>query len=76
MKKLFKGFAVAAVLTVSAGTALNAHANTAALDKILEQVKQERISEGKINKQREQAFLSERADKQALLNEAKSHTCL
>ncbi|MEL0653758.1 MotA/TolQ/ExbB proton channel family protein [Pseudoalteromonas issachenkonii] len=72
MKKLFKGFAVAAVLTVSAGTALNAHANTGALDKILEQVKQERISEGKINKQREQEFLSERADKQALLNKAKS----
>mgnify|MGYP000566029840 CR=1 FL=1 len=72
MKKLFKGFAVAAVLSVSAGTALNAHANTDALDKILEQVKQERISEGKINKQREQEFLSERADKQALLNKAKS----
>ena len=49
MKKLFKGFAVAAVLSVSAGTALNAHANTDALDKILEQVKQERISEGKLN---------------------------
>ncbi len=43
-----------------------------ALDKILEQVKQERISEGKINKQREQEFLSERADKQSLLNKAKS----
>ncbi len=72
MKKLFKGFAVAAVLSVSAGTALNAHANTGALDKILEQVKQERISEGKLNKQREQEFLSARADKQALLNKAKS----
>ena len=72
MKKLFKGFAVAAVLSVSAGTALNAHANTDALDKILEQVKQERISEGKLNKQREQEFLSARADKQALLNKAKS----
>ena len=53
MKKLFKGFAVAAVLSVSAGTALNAHTNTDALDKP-EQVKQERISEGKLNKQREQ----------------------
>ncbi|KZN36240.1 MotA/TolQ/ExbB proton channel family protein [Pseudoalteromonas luteoviolacea] len=71
MKKLFKGFAVAAALTVSAGAALNAHANTEALDKILEQVKQNRISEGKINKAREQEFLSERADKQALLNKAK-----
>ncbi|WP_440053543.1 MotA/TolQ/ExbB proton channel family protein [Pseudoalteromonas sp. T1lg65] len=71
MKKLFKGFAVAAVLSVSAGAALNAHANTQELDKILEQVKQTRISEGKINKQREQEFLSDRADKQALLNKAK-----
>jgi biopolymer transport protein ExbB len=71
MKKLFKGLAVAAVLSVSAGAALNAHANTEALDKILEQVKQDRISSGKINKEREQEFLSTRADKQALLNKAK-----
>ncbi len=71
MKKLFKGFAVAAALSVSAGAALNAHANTAELDQILEQVKKDRISEGKINKQREQEFLSARADKQALLNKAK-----
>jgi biopolymer transport protein ExbB len=71
MKKLFKGLAVAAVLSVSAGAALNAHADTAALDKILEQVKQDRISSGKINKEREQEFLSARADKQALLNKAK-----
>ena len=39
MKKLFKGFAVAAVLSVSAGAALNAHANTEVLDQILDQVK-------------------------------------
>ncbi|MFY8297774.1 MotA/TolQ/ExbB proton channel family protein [Pseudoalteromonas sp. SS15] len=71
MKKLFKGFAVAAALSVSAGAALNAHANTETLDKILQEVKQNRISEGKINKQREQEFLSARADKQALLNKAK-----
>ena len=70
MKKLFKGLAVATVLSVSAGAALNAHADTAALDKILEQVKQDRISSGKINKQREQEFLSARADKQALLKKA------
>jgi biopolymer transport protein ExbB len=71
MKKLFKGLAAAAVFTVSAGAALNAHADTAALDKILQQVKADRISEGKINKQREQEFLSARADKQALFNKAK-----
>ncbi|NOU49628.1 MotA/TolQ/ExbB proton channel family protein [Pseudoalteromonas sp. JBTF-M23] len=72
MKKLFKGFAVAAALSVSAGAALNAHANTEALDKILQEVKQNRISEGKINKQREQEFLSSRANQQSLLNKAKS----
>jgi biopolymer transport protein ExbB len=71
MKKLFKSFAVAAALTVSAGAALNAHANTETLDKILQEVKQNRISEGKINQQREREFRSERADKQALLNKAK-----
>jgi biopolymer transport protein ExbB len=71
MKKLFKGFAVAAALSVSAGAALNAHANTQELDKILEQVKQQRISEGKINKAREQEFLDAKADKQALFNKAK-----
>ena len=59
------------MLSVSAGVALNAHANTVALDQILEQVKKDRISEGKINQQREQEFLSARSDKQALLNNAK-----
>ncbi len=71
MKQFIKGFAVAAALSVSAGVALNAHADTASLDKILEQVKKDRISEGKINKQREQEFLSARSDKQKLLNSAK-----
>jgi biopolymer transport protein ExbB len=72
MKKLFNGLAVAAILSVSAGVALNAHADTVALDKILEQVKQDRISSGKIDKEREQEFLSNRADKQALLKKAKN----
>lgn len=71
MKKLFKGFAVAAILSVSAGATLNAHANTQVLDKILEQVKRDRISEGKLNKKREQEFLAERSQQQALLNKAK-----
>ena len=71
MKKLFKGLAVTAALSVSAGASLNAHANTEALDKILQEVKQTRISEGSINKKREQEFLSARADKQALFNKAK-----
>jgi biopolymer transport protein ExbB len=67
MKKLFKGFAVAAALSVSAGAALNAHANTQALDKILQEVKQNRISEGQLNKKREQEFLSARSDKKSFV---------
>ncbi len=39
---------------------------------MLEQVKKSRTAEGKINQQREQEFLSDRADKQALLNRAKA----
>ena len=71
MKKLFRGLAVVTALTVSAGATFTAHANTEALDKILQQVKENRISEGNLNKKREQEFLSARADKQALLNKAK-----
>ena len=72
MKKVFKGFMVAAAVTLSAGVALNAAADTAKLDQLLEQVKKDRISEAKIDQAREQEFLSDRADKQALLNKAKS----
>lgn len=72
MKKVFKGFMVAAAVTLSAGVALNAAADTAKLDQLLEQVKKDRISEAKIDQAREQEFLSDRADKQALLNKAKA----
>jgi biopolymer transport protein ExbB len=72
MKKVFKGLVIAATLTLSAGVCLTAAADTAKLDQLLEQVKQSRTAEGKINQQREQEFLSDRADKQALLNRAKA----
>jgi len=72
MKKVFKGLVIAAVVTMSAGVCLTAAADTAKLDQLLEQVKKSRTAEGKINQQREQEFLSDRADKQALLNRAKA----
>lgn len=69
MKKLMKSLAVVATLIVSVGH-VNVQAETK-LDQLLEDVKKDRISEGKINKQREAEFRSARADKQALLNKAK-----
>lgn len=69
MKKFIKTLAVVATLGLSVG-AMNVQANDK-LDQLLEQVKKDRISEGKINKQREAEFKSARADKQALLNKAK-----
>ncbi|OBP14640.1 flagellar motor protein MotA [Rheinheimera sp. SA_1] len=72
MKKVFKGLVIAAAVTLSAGVCLTAAADTAKLDQLLEQVKKDRISEGKIDQAREQEFLSDRADKQALLNKAKA----
>lgn len=72
MKKVFKGLVIAATVTLSAGVCLNAAADTAKLDQLLEQVKQSRTAEGRINQQREKEFLADRADKQALLNRAKA----
>ncbi|WP_337878872.1 MotA/TolQ/ExbB proton channel family protein [Rheinheimera sp.] len=72
MKKVFKGLIVAAAVTLSAGVCLTAAADTAKLDQLLEQVKKDRTAEGRMNQQREQEFLSDRADKQALLNKAKA----
>lgn len=71
MKKVFKGFMIAAAVTLSASVAFTAAADASKLDQLLEQIKKERTAEGRINQQREQAFLSDRADKQALLNTAK-----
>ncbi|WP_448210945.1 MotA/TolQ/ExbB proton channel family protein [Colwellia sp. MEBiC06753] len=68
MKKVINFVLLAASL--SAGFATSASANE--LDKLLEQVKADRISEAKLDKQREAEFTAARADKQALLNKAKA----
>ncbi len=70
MKKVLKNILIAATVSITASTAFTAAANTT-LDQLLQQVKQDRISEGKINKQREQEFMAARADKAALLKKAK-----
>jgi biopolymer transport protein ExbB len=68
MKKVFNSLVLAAAV-MTAGFAANVNA-AGELDKLLQQVKQDRISEGQLNKQREKEFLSAKADKQALLKQA------
>ena len=68
MKKVINFVLLAASL--SAGFATSANAND--LDKLLQQVKADRISEAKLDKKREAEFTAARADKQALLNKAKA----
>ncbi|TAA47695.1 MotA/TolQ/ExbB proton channel family protein [Corallincola spongiicola] len=68
MRKVLVSISVAAAVLF---TALPASANVASLDQLLKQVKQDRISERKLNKEREQEFLDERADKLSLLKKAK-----
>ncbi|NMP33373.1 MotA/TolQ/ExbB proton channel family protein [Thalassotalea sp. M1531] len=67
MKKVINFVLLAASL--SAGFATSANANE--LDKLLSQVKADRISEAKLDKKREAEFVAARADKQSLLNKAK-----
>lgn len=69
MKKLIKSLAVVATFALSASS-FTLQAADGTLDQLLEQVKKDRISDGKINKQREAEFTAGRADKQALLNKA------
>ena len=71
MKMAIKSLVVAAAVTLSASVAFNAVANTEKLDQLLQQIQQQRTVEGRVNQERERAFLAERADKQALLNAAK-----
>jgi biopolymer transport protein ExbB len=68
MKKVINFVLLAA--SMSAGFATSANANE--LDDLLKQVKADRISEAKLDKQREAEFVAARADKQALLNKAKA----
>ncbi|MFT4926720.1 MAG: biopolymer transport protein ExbB [Phenylobacterium sp.] len=71
MKKLIKSLAVVATFALSASS-FTLQAADGKLDQILEQVKKDRISDGKINKQREAEFTAARADKQALLKKAEN----
>ncbi|QBY05323.1 MotA/TolQ/ExbB proton channel family protein [Thalassotalea sp. HSM 43] len=70
MNKFIKNAAIAATMALTAGMATTANANQ--LDDLLKQIKADRVSEAKLDKKREQEFLSERSDKQALLNKAKA----
>ncbi|GAB3022434.1 MotA/TolQ/ExbB proton channel family protein [Bowmanella dokdonensis] len=68
MNKLFKSVLLTAGLAISIAPV---HAATS-LDQLLEQVKKNRVSEARINAQREAEFNSARADKQALLRKAQA----
>jgi biopolymer transport protein ExbB len=68
MKNLMKSLAVVASLALTVG-AVTAQAD-GKLDQLLEQVKKDRISEGKIDATREAEFVSDRADKEALFKKA------
>ena len=67
MKKLINFVSLAAVLAT--GFVATTQANQ--LDDLLKQVQADRVSEAKLDKKREAEFLSDRADKQSLLNKAK-----
>jgi biopolymer transport protein ExbB len=66
MKKVINFVLFAAAMTVAASASANQ------LDDLLKQVKNDRISEAKIDKKREAEFTSARSDKQSLLNTAKT----
>jgi biopolymer transport protein ExbB len=66
MKKVINFVLFAASMTVAASVSANQ------LDDLLKQVKNDRISEAKIDKKREAEFMSARSDKQSLLNKAKT----
>lgn len=65
MKKIINFVLLAASITVATSAVAND------LDTLLKQVKNDRISEAKLDKKREAEFKSARSDKQALLNKAK-----
>ena len=66
MKPVFKSIFAAATLALMANTANAANS----LEELLQEVKKNRVSEARINKEREAEFQSARADKQALLKKA------
>jgi biopolymer transport protein ExbB len=65
MKKLINFVLLATSMTLATSASANQ------LDDLLKQVKNDRISEAKIDKKREAEFMSARSDKQSLLNKAK-----
>ncbi|MEX1221440.1 MAG: MotA/TolQ/ExbB proton channel family protein [Idiomarina sp.] len=73
MKHLVKSVLVAAAVCLSAGTtfAVSAQDDAKSLDELLQLVKENRAASQSINAQREREFTAERADKQALLNQAR-----
>ncbi|MFT7111368.1 MAG: biopolymer transport protein ExbB, partial [Psychrobacter glaciei] len=68
MKTVFKSILAAASITLMASSAQAA----TTLEQLLDEVKNSRVSEARINKKREAEFQSARADKQALLRKAQS----
>ena len=70
MKPVFKSLLAAATVAVAATGAQAQEAKS--LKDLLDQVKQNRVSEARLDKQREAEFQSARADKQALLRKAQS----
>lgn len=65
---------LAKVLILSAAVVMTGAAQaqeTKTLDQLLETVKQNRVSEARVNKQREAEFLNDRNDKRAMLSKAK-----
>lgn len=68
MKTVFKSILAAASIALVASSAQAANS----LEELLQEVKKNRVSEARINKQREAEFQSARADKQALLRKAQA----
>ncbi|RUO78060.1 MotA/TolQ/ExbB proton channel family protein [Idiomarina seosinensis] len=77
MKNLVKSLMIAAAVSLSAGTTLAANAQSAndteakSLEELLQLVERNRISSRQLSAEREREFTEARADKQALLNQAK-----
>ncbi|WP_218310743.1 MotA/TolQ/ExbB proton channel family protein [Alteromonas antoniana] len=70
MKTVFKSLVAAATMAVVATGAQAQEAKS--LQELLDQVQKNRVSEARINQQREAEFQSARADKQALLRKAQA----
>jgi len=70
MKSTIKTLVAAATLTCVASFAQAQSASS--LNELLQQVKRDKVSEARVNTQREAEFRSERADKQALLRTAQA----